>query len=31
LTGAFAELALLEGHSASVIPDGVDFAASAAF
>ena len=31
LTGAFAELALLDAHSASAIPDGVDFAAAAAF
>ena len=31
LTGAFAELALLDVQSASAIPDGVDFAAAAAF
>jgi NADPH:quinone reductase len=30
-TGAFAELALLDGHAVSTIPDGADFAAAAAF
>lgn len=30
-TGAFAELALLDAHQASAIPDGGDFAAAAAF
>jgi NADPH:quinone reductase len=30
-TGAFAELALLDAHAASAIPDGADFAAAAAF
>jgi NADPH2:quinone reductase len=30
-TGAFAELALLDAHAVSAIPDGADFAAAAAF
>jgi NADPH:quinone reductase len=30
-TGAFAELALLDGHAVSAVPDGADFAAAAAF
>ncbi len=30
-TGAFAELALLDAHAASPVPDGADFAAAAAF
>jgi NADPH2:quinone reductase len=30
-TGAFAELALLDAHAVSVIPDGADFAAAASF
>jgi len=31
LTGAFAELALLDAHQVSAVPDGVDFAPAAAF
>jgi NADPH:quinone reductase len=30
-TGAFAELALLDAHQVSAVPDGVDFASAAAF